>query len=120
MNSMALQKFKEITKRPRLTEGQKVLYRLACNKLEREERIFFKEAKKLYFSYGCREMRDGVPYYYNYYQRNEAGEIVGGFEPMSEYQIVNQVITWLTRNIGSLVLKGYLKIMPAIELKEIE
>lgn len=112
---MHTQKALDIIKRPHLSKGQKVLYSLICKKLEREERLTFQEAKDIYINNSCRDVRDGIPYRYDYYHRNAEDKIVGACIPMEEWYLSQIVMMWLTHNIGCLVLKGYLKVIPTID-----
>ncbi len=105
----------KIIKRPSLTLGQKELLSLIESKVENGDRILFAEAESIYVSRVCREVREGIPHTYNYWIDNGEGKSKGGFEPMPKEMVVNRVIMWLTCNIGALVLKGYLKVMPIIE-----
>lgn len=108
-----------IIKRPNLTGGQTDLYDLVVSKLKDDAPITFMEAKSIYLTKVCRDIRNGIPYYWNAWKRNEAGETVGGAEPMTEYDLTRRVLLWITANIGALVLKGYLKVIPMIELDTI-
>jgi hypothetical protein len=81
----------------------------------------FEEAKEMYLKYGCREMRDGIPYTYNYWKsRDKDNNPIGGYEPMTENEIRICATHWIMHNIGSLVLKGYLKCIPQIEFGKIK
>jgi len=119
-NDKALQ----IVKRPNLTKAQKSLFALICDKLKTDEKILYNEAEEIWVKKVCREVRNGVPHYYNYYKDRyeEDGEVKfkGGYEPLPEQWIVQRVLLWLTSNIGSLVLKGYLEVIPQIELKQLK
>lgn len=114
-----MKKFVEITKRPYLTKGQTSLYIKIQVKLEKNEKLTFNEVRDIYINWACRDVRKGVPYFWNWWWRNEKDEMVGRSEPMSEEQINISTITWLTHNLGCLVLKGYLKVLPAIELESV-
>ena len=100
----------------RLSKAQKALYPLICKKLKTNTPITYKEAKKIYLTKACQQIVDGVPHHWNYWWRNEDGEMVGRYEPLQEDEIRARVFLWLTQNIGALVLRGYLKIIPQIEL----
>jgi hypothetical protein len=106
----------KIIKRVHITPGQEYLYRTICDKISGEDKLTLKEAREMYIAFGCRDVRNGIPYCYNYWWRNEKGDMVGRSEPMTEDMIKTAVVMWLTHNIGSLVLKGYLTILPALEL----
>lgn len=109
-----------LSKRPYLTVGQKVLYKVICERLKSGKPILFNEAREMYIRYSCRVVENGIPYYFNGWWRNKKDEIVGRNEPMSEWQIKVAASHWLTNSIGNLVIKGYLKVMPAIDFRELE
>lgn len=102
------QKALSLLRRPNLTKGQKSLYRLVCQKLKDDEMIMFNEAKDIWMTNIAKTIKNGVPYYWNSWKRNEKDETVGGYDPMNEWQVTQYVLIWLTHNIGSLVLKGFL------------
>lgn len=110
----------QISNKPNLTKGQKQLYLLVSIKLDLGTPITFEEARKIWVNLVCREVRNGIPHYYNLYlnRLEEDGEVKfkGGYEPMNDYMIASRTILWLTSNIGALVLKGYLKAIPTIEI----
>ncbi len=112
MNELAL------SKRPRLTIGQKALFNLTCKKIQEKSALTFEESQLLYTLYGCREARDGVLYYMDWWDhKDENGNWREKLKPMNEYHARIATLTWLTHNIGSLVLKGYLKVLPVLELE---
>lgn len=108
-----------VSKKPRMTNGQLKLYELVVYKVENGLPIKFEEAKTLYINYACREVRDGKPFYFNCWWRNEKEEMVGRWQELSQYEVATRTMMWLTQNIGALVLKGFLKIIPQIEVKNI-
>lgn len=107
----------QIYKKPKLTQGQKLLYGLICEKLKTNKPIHFREAKTIYIEQVCKDVRNGVVYWHNWWWCNEKDEQVGRYEPLPEELVPQRVLLWLTSNIGSLVLKGYLKVIPSIELQ---
>lgn len=108
-----------IIKHPKLTKNQEILYALIVKKVESNEPIYFKEAREMWINHVCREIRDGKPHYFNFWWRNEKDEMVGRYQPMNEYMISLNATQWLVNNIGRLVLKGYLKVIPQIEIKQL-
>lgn len=115
------QKSLSIIRRPNLTNGQKDLYALIVDKLNGNEPIYFLEAKDIFIKKVCKQVYDGIPYCFNIYANryvDDSGEVnfKGGYEPMTEDEVTKRVLLWLTSNIGALVLKGYLKLIPQIEL----
>lgn len=72
----------------------------------------------MFVLYGCRETKNGVPYYTDYWAfQNDKDEWCCQLKPMTEDMARIATLEWLTRNIGSLVLKGYLKVLPVLELE---
>ena len=116
------QKSLQIIRRPKLTKAQKDLFQLICEKLENNDKILYSEAESIWINKVCKRVVDGVPYYWNYWKNRyeENGEVRwrGEYEPMPKEWIPSRVLLWLTANIGSLVLKGHLKVIPMIELKQ--
>lgn len=124
---MANEKEKTLTilRRPRLTKGQKDLLHLIDGKLKANEQILYVEAEEIWINKVCRMVKDGIPYYWNYWHKeyiDENGEKQwhGGYDPLPKSWLPTRVLLWLTANIGSLVLKGYLEVIPRIELKQIK
>lgn len=107
-----------LKKRANLTKGQHVLYGLICKKLETNDVILLQEIKDIYVHYACREVRNGVPYTYNFWWKKENEQWLGRYEPMTSEQVTLWSLKWITQNIGSLVLKGYLKVLPQLQLTE--
>lgn len=103
--------------RSTLRKGQASLYDLVVAKLKDGEPITFEEAHKIWFTQVCRNMRNGVPHrtQYGYW---EDGEWHGNARdiPMTDLDIKFAVLDWLTRNLGLLVMRGYLKAIPMVNL----
>lgn len=109
----------QLVKKPtlKLTKAQTDLYSLICDKLATNKPLEYEEVKQIYISKACQQVRDGKVYWYNYYHhKNEKDEWEGGVSFYSEDVVKNIVFCWLTFNIGKLVMKGALKIIPQIQL----
>lgn len=100
MKSKKIEKALSVIRRPTLTRGQKDLYSLIQEKLEASQMILYAEAESIWLTKVCREIR-------------------GGYEPLTKDMVTARVMLWLTSNIGALVLKGYLKVIPMIEVKNL-
>jgi len=109
-----------IYKKPKMTKGQVRLYTVLLKKIKTNDPITFEEAKEIYIGWGCREVRGGVPHSYNPWWKDNNGVERGRWEPLNEWEVATRTMLWLTSNIGALVLKGYLKVIPQIELKELK
>lgn len=108
----------QLIKRPNLilTKGQKSLYELICLKIPANKPITYEEAKEIYITKVPHTMVNGQLATYNpWYERNETGWN-GKYIPLNDEQVKFAVLNWLTINIGRLVVKGALKIIPQIEL----
>lgn len=105
-----------IKKPRRLTAGQKELYFLLCEKIKNNSILTIDEAKKIYIDFSCQCKKDGIPYWYKWTGWNkEENRAIYEFVPMNEAMIVDATLRWLVYNIGVLVMKGWLKILPIIE-----
>lgn len=117
-----VEKSLSILRRPTLTKGQRILLSIITDKIHSGASITLEETKNIWITAVCREIREGLPYYYDYYKEtiiNSDGNKVwrGGYSLMSDWQITQRSLMWLTSSIGSLVMKGFLKVIPRIELK---
>jgi hypothetical protein len=107
---------------PKLRKTQMVLFNVICKKLKANTELTFEETKKMYIDTACRNFVDGKPAFYNYYwnrKEDDKGNFIGydsRYEVMPEEYLRRTILIWLTHNIGVLVLKGYLKVLPVIEL----
>ncbi len=95
----------------RLTDKQKVLYLFIVDKVEKDEAITFDEAKNLYAKYSCHDLLEGEPARYAPYLVDGKCEII----KQDKYELRQNVVNYITRGIGSLVLKGALKITPQLQ-----
>jgi hypothetical protein len=118
MKNMALQKYQPlaIEKNIRLSIAQKKLFELICLKYKKQEKLKMGEIHDIWLSYSHKTVRDGVPYFWMWWWRNEKDEMVGKLMPMEKEQIKISVIMFLTHNLGRLILKGYLTVMPEMDL----
>ena len=122
--SKKIEKALSIIRRPNLTRGQKDLYDLITIKLDAGKMIMYVEAKNIYIQKVCQQVRNGIPYTWNAWAEkytDDKGEIQfkGAYQPMTDFELNQRVLLWLTSNIGALVLKGYLKVIPMIEIKRL-
>jgi hypothetical protein len=109
----------QLIKKPNLLlrKQHAALYALITENLAKNKSITYEEAKELWINHACRNIINGIPHTYNFWWRPEGvKEPVGRYEPMTNYAVKMTVLEWLTRGIGILVLKGFLKIIPMIEI----
>lgn len=108
-----------ILKLSSLRPGQRKLYELIVSKLEAEEIVTLREAEQIWRSRVAQNMIKGVPHRMTYYPDPDPAidnwylKLV----PMSREEITFSVLNWLTKNIGLLVIRGYLKVIPMIEVE---
>lgn len=118
-----------ITKRPNLTKAQKPLFNLLCDKIYKGEKLTLPEVKKIYIENACRNFVDGQPATYNWCykllrepkwdkkgKQIQSADWQGKYEKMNKELVNFTVLQWFTHNLGALVLKGYLKVLPVMEL----
>ncbi len=111
-----MQNYLAIQRRKKLTTQQSELLKLMLEKVDKNETLKFDEVKNLWINYVA-NISDGKPVYFEYYHhKDEDGEWRGGYSPLLDYCVDMRVNQWLTLNIGSLVIKGYLKIIPNMEM----
>lgn len=76
--------------------------------------LTLQEVVDMWVAVGCKNIRKGVP------TRLEDmwvdGEWKSDYVPMSDDIIKSYAKQWLMRNIGTFVIKGYLKVLPTIDL----
>jgi hypothetical protein len=108
-----------IQKNTRLSKGQRNLYILVCEKIKTDQILLFKEAKDIYVKFVNAHVVNGVPYHYYYWVPipNEPGHYTSELRPMTEDEINFTSLKWLTMALGALILKGYLTVMPAVDLR---
>lgn len=112
-------------KRKYLTEGQRHLYALICVKGAGSDKITFEEAREIYINFVNRTFIEGKPYKWNYWANQVKREdgtytYTPKLEPMTDDEIDNNTSNWLIQNLGRLVLKGLLSVIPQVELKRLE
>lgn len=101
-----------IVKNPRLTRGQTELYSIICGKIKDNDKLKFEEARRIYIGFVNRNMINGIPHSYQYDWESKQFKLL----PMTDDYLNFVVLTWLTQNLGALILKGYLTVLPAVDL----
>jgi hypothetical protein len=118
-DALAQYNFKEFkpviaVSRTSLRRGQAALYDLLAVKIKTGKPVTIKEARNIWLEKVCQNMIDGKPHRGIWYAV-EGGERQK-FVPMSPEEINFSVLNWLTKNIGILVMRGYLQVIPMVEL----
>lgn len=98
---------------PSLNTGQKALFLLVCDALEQKRAIQFKECKYIYKM--AVQKSDFSSWYY---LDEETQKYVQVKRKYSDNEVDNKCNGWLLRTLGSLIKKGYLTVIPRIELKK--
>lgn len=102
-----------------LRPGQLSLYELIVKKLEKQDTLTLDEAEHIWKTKVHGNMIDGKPYRTDYYLW-ETRSWNDSQVPMQRFEIEFAVMNWLMKNIGLLVIRGYLKVIPTISLKELK
>lgn len=105
-----------------LRPSQKTLYKLIVEKLATGESISIGEAKHIWLTQVHAKHRfiDGKPTRTDYYVPDGEGYYTSRQVIMTEEEILTTSFMWLTSNIGILVVRGYLKVIPMIDVKQLE
>jgi hypothetical protein len=99
----------------RLTDGQEKLYRLILISTKKEQQIQYIDVMKIYktsvmktkeLEWWCPHPIDGEPGWRS--------------RPYDNYEMRMKCISWLMYSLGRLIVKGYVTVLPKIELKELQ
>jgi hypothetical protein len=101
-----------IVNKSSLRPGQLSLYKLIVNKIDTGDILTLDEARHIWLTKVHGDVEGDKVYCMDYY--------VNRRRPMSNDEINFNVMNWLMLNIGRLVIRGYLKVVPQIELKQLE
>lgn len=108
---------KPVVSRTTLRRGQAALYDLLSDKIKSGGTVTLPEAREIWLHKVCRNMIDGVPHRTSYFPAEDGtNNWYPKNIPMSEDEVLFSVLNWLTKNIGVLVMRGYLKVIPMVEL----
>ena len=101
---------------PKINTGQEGLFLLVCKALKEKRIVQYKEIKHIYQTVVQESEFTGFEYW-----DTEKQEYVWKSRKYSDWEIDNLTNSWLLRALGSLIKKGYLAVIPRIELsKQIE
>lgn len=107
--------------KPIMTPAQDSLYRLIVGKLDSGAKLSLQEAREIWATKVARNVKDGVVYGNNYPCYYGETHWEGDRHlPMPEDLITFNVLNWLTKNIGLMVIRGHLKVIPMLELKDLQ
>ena len=100
-----------------INDGQKALMILISKKYEKAEQIEYEELEKIYHEKVQRNKK-----YWSYYHTYDEQEKrwYAGYEEYEKWQLDILVTSWVLRSIGTLVKKGYLTVIPKINLSRLE
>lgn len=103
-----------------LTPAQKELYSLICERLKIDSSVNINDAIRIYREFVCENIVDGVPHLSQWqYDEKDKDKLVCVKTPMTDVHMRNRSVYWLVSSIGILVVRGYLKIIPTIDLNDI-
>lgn len=107
-----------IARKSDLRSQHQDLYRLIVDKLEKDERLTLTEAKEIWLQIPTSLYKDGVPHRAEY-QYGGDGFYARVEVPMTADEVVERVLKWLTQSIGLLVVRGYLKVTPMLDVRQL-
>lgn len=99
-----------------LRKGQANLYDLLSKKVEKGTTVTYEEAHQIWIDKVCRNKIGEKPASWVWKYDHEEETYHSVLEVMSDDLVKMTVIGWLTRTIGVLVMKGYLKVIPQVQL----
>jgi hypothetical protein len=104
--------------RSTLRKSQAKLYDLLVEKLNSGDAVTLKELREIWYNHACRNKIDGVPHRTQWGYWGTDGEWHGNARdiPMTDKEIDFTAMDWGIRTIGILVIRGYLKAIPMVEL----
>lgn len=110
-----------VVSRHSLRKGQASLYDLIVEKIKTGDKVSIDEAREIWLTKVARHVEEGIPYrtdyYANMFERDGKTYFTSSLVPMTEDEIQFTVLNWLMKNIGVLVIRGYLKVVPMVELQ---
>lgn len=122
-----LTKFKRFDGQPvvsrlSLRPAQASLYDMIVQKLQNGMPITLEEAESIWREkIAYKRTYNGVPHRTTYVLAKDGSNNWYAEEvPMTADEITFNVINWLTKNIGLLVMRGYLKVIPMVQLEPIK
>lgn len=107
---------KPVVSRRAITKGQAALYDLTVERVAAQRAITLDEAVEIYSTKVCRNYVNGKPAGYVWRFNDERDKYTAELEQLTEFELQQRSVQWLMNSIGSLVMKGYLKVTPMIEL----
>lgn len=99
-----------------LRKGQASLYDLLVSKLNTGEAVTADEAKEIWMTKVCKYSEDGVPHTWVWKYNHAKEKYESVYRRMTDEEILFNSLNWLTRTIGILVIRGYLKAIPMVRL----
>lgn len=113
-----------VVSRRGMRKGQASLFDLITEKLATNQSVTLAEARNIWVEQVCMHLIDGKPHGYRLHYGSPAhdgtGTLIGygtKLQPLSQEEIDFNTMNWLTKNIGLLVMRGYLKVIPQIQLE---
>jgi hypothetical protein len=94
-----------------INDGQKALLRLICEKYKNNEPLQKEEAKQIYIEKVKRKI--GITYTYRLGDSPWETKTY----PYKDWELDQLTISWMLRALGALIQKGYLTVIPRIQLQ---
>jgi hypothetical protein len=100
-------------KRPKLSDGQKALYKLFCDALEGKiDRVTKPMVFDIYKGIAIGESSVGG------YSTHKGEWVPSRDEPWEEWQWNRNFINWFKNALGALICKGYCTVIPVIDFRD--
>jgi hypothetical protein len=99
-----------------LRKSHAALYDVLAKKIDEGSVVTYEEAHSIWLNKACRNVVNGKPHSWVWRYDQKTKRYTSILEPMSDDLIKFTVLNWLTRTIGVLVMKGYLKVIPQVQL----
>lgn len=96
-----------------INDGQKELLNLICLKYQNNQSINKEEIVNIY-RLKVQRQKERWDNYYEYDRQNDKWR--GAYVPYSSWHIEDLATSWLLRALGALMKKGYLTVIPRINL----
>lgn len=120
---MATRSLVAVGRKSDLYKQHQDLYKLIVRKLEATESLTLREAKQIWLNLPTTVVKDGVPHRVEYQLTGRTSEYTSYYArvevPMTPEQVTERVLKWLTQSIGLLVVRGYLKVTPMLDVRQL-
>lgn len=109
-----------VVSKPTINSAQKILYKTIVRKLQNDEALSIDETVSLWKDCVCQNLIKGIPHYFDPFTFNSKTNEMGSLIPLTQSQVRGRAVHWLMHGIGALIVKGYIDILPKINVKDID